>query len=129
MQGEGWKKELTFKYVLLKQGAIHVQEWDFFADQMTCSIRSGGNSGPKCGADHTFVTVFNGKVFWCCFTHRISNGPISLESGHKANEYPVSASEAMVVMKETGQAPEKELFDMFLSERTAKTGRARRPKK
>lgn len=128
MRGEGWKKELIIKHVEVKGTTIYCEEWDFFAENHPCSVRDGG-SGPKCGTDHVWVKCFNGKLFWCCWRHRICNGPISFDSGHKAKEYIVTATEAMDTCRDTGQSPPKELVGMFQEERVRKQkiGKYRRP--
>lgn len=127
MRGEGWKKELTIKRIVVKSGSIVCQEWDFFADNHPCSVRDGGNSGPKCGKDHAWLKAYNGKLFWCCFRHRISNGPISFDVGHKAKEYIVTAEQAVKICKDFGYKPPKEVMEAFNVERSTNIGRKRRP--
>lgn len=128
MRGQGWKKELTIKHIAVKGTTIYCEEYDFFAENQSCSVRDGG-SGPKCGTDHVWVTCFGGNLFWACWRHRICNGPISFDAGHKAKEYIITATEAMEICKSTGQAPVRELVGFFQEEsvRQQKVGRYRRP--
>lgn len=129
MRGEGWKKELTLKTIEVnKTGGISCKEYDFFATTFPCSIREHGNTGAKCGEVHAWIRIVNGKLFWCCFRHRIANGPISLETGSMAKEYPVSASEAIAICRDTGQTPPRELLNLDMDERASKIGTKRRPK-
>lgn len=127
MRGEGWKKELTLKHVELKNGSLYCQEYDFFATTFPCSIREHGNTGAKCGEVHAWIRVVNGKMFWCCFRHRIANGPISLETGSLAKEYSVSATEAIKICNDFGQDPPRELLNLYMEERAAKIGTKKRP--
>ena len=91
-------------------------------------MREGGTSGPKCGTDHTWVTCIGGKLFWSCFRHRIANGPITFEVGHKSKEYIIGASEALEICKGTNQTPPRELVDVYQQEFAEKTaGKRRRP--
>jgi len=128
MEGHGWSKDLTIKHIEIKKGVIFCEEWDFFADAMSCNVREGGTSGPKCGTDHTWVTCIGGKLFWSCFRHRIANGPITFEVGHKSKEYIIGASEALEICKGTNQTPPRELVDVYQQEFAEKTaGKRRRP--
>lgn len=127
MEGEGWAKELTIKHIDIKQGIIYCQEWDFFANLHICSIREGGHSGPKCGTDHVWIKCFNGKLFWACAKHRITNGPISFDEGNKAKEYIIGPEEAINVCRDTGQNIPRELLGMAADERARASGKRRRP--
>jgi len=95
---------------------------------MPCRIKEGGTSGPDCGIDHVWIRCFNGKLFWCCFRHRIANGPISFEIGRKAKEYVVNASDAIKICQGTGQAITRELMEMQTASSADKFGTKRRPK-
>ena len=128
MKGEGWLKELTLKVISVSGGAVKCQEWDFFASSFPCSIREGGNTGAKCGDMHTWLRSFNGKLFWCCYRHRIANGPISLETGRLAKEYPVSATEAVKICNDFGAEPPRELISLYMDEKASKAGVTRRPR-
>lgn len=129
MEGHGWKKELTIKRIVVIRGQIICQEWDFFADRMPCKAREGGSTGPDCGTDHAWITCLNGRLFWCCWRHRITNGPISFDKGSKAKEYPVGAMEAVEICKGTGQDILPELKSAYDMERAEKFGKRRRPTK
>jgi hypothetical protein len=129
MQGHGWRKELTIKHIEVKHGVIYCEEWDFFADQILCSIREGGMSGPKCGITHTWITCIGGKLFWSCFKHRIANGPISFEVGNKAHESIVGAGEAIEICRQTGQEPPREIISLYQGEVASKLNKRRRPSK
>lgn len=128
MRGEGWKKEMTLKRIVVKNGAISCQEWDFFAASFPCSIRDSGTTGAKCGETHVWIRNVNGKLFKCCFRHRIANGPISLETGRLAKEYPISATNAIHVCNASNADPPRELLNLYMDERASKTGRTRRPR-
>lgn len=127
MRGEGWKRSLTIKKIVEKpDGSITCQEWDFFHDTMPCRVRDGG-TGPRCGADHVWIRMLNGKLFWCCTLHRICNGPIGFEgAGTMPNEYPVSAIEAVEIYRANGQRVPKSIAEKFRASRTKRT-RRRRP--
>ena len=127
MRGEGWKKELTLKVIVVRNGAVFCQEWDFFAHTFPCSIRDGGSTGPKCGDAHVWIRNVNGKLYWCCFRHRIANGPISLETGTMAREYSVSATEAVKICNDFGARPPRELMNLYIDEKAEKVGIKRRP--
>lgn len=127
MEGHGWKKELTIKHIETIRGQIICEEWDYFADRMPCRMKEGGISGPDCGIDHTWITCIGGNLFWCCFRHRIANGPINRERGSKAKQYPVSASEAMDICRQTGQSVLPELMDAYQRELAGKMSKRRRP--
>lgn len=129
MEGHGWKKELTIKHIEIVRGQILCQEYDFFADRMPCKTRESGLSGPQCGTDHVWITCIHGRLFWCCFRHRVANGPISFEVGSKAKQYSVQAEEAVKICNETGQAILPELKNAYDLERAEKFGKRRRPNK
>ena len=127
MRGEGWKKEITLKVVVVKGGVIYKQEYDFFAENLPCRIRAQGMSGPECGTNHSWVKVLNGKLFIACGRHKVVNGPISVNVGHKAVEKPVSASIAIDICRETGQAPPPEVATGFQMEKAQQYRRRKRP--
>ena len=127
MEGHGWKKELTIKHIEITRGQIICEEWDYFADRMPCRMKEGGISGPQCGIDHSWVCCIGGKLFWACFRHRIANGPISRDIGNKAKEYPVTASDAMDICRQTGQMVLPELMDAYQKEMAGKISKRRRP--
>jgi hypothetical protein len=127
MEGHGWKKELTIKHIVIKAGVVYCEEWDYFADQIPCRIREGGTSGPTCGIDHTWITCISGNLFWSCFRHRIANGPISFEVGHKAKEYIIGATDALAICRSTNQTPPKEIVEATQSENAQKFNKRRRP--
>lgn len=127
MRGEGWKKEITLRKILVKNGIIYCQEFDFFAENMPCRIREHGMSGPECGTNHSWVKVLNGKLFMACGRHKVVNGPISMNVGYKAIEKPISASDALQICRETGQTPPPEVAEGFQMEKAQEYRRRRRP--
>lgn len=129
MEGHGWTKELTIKHIEVIRGQIFCQEYDFFVDRMPCKVKEGGTSGMICGTDHAWITCIRGRLFWCCWRHRIANGPISFQVGSKAREYPIGASEAVEICKATGQDILPELKSAYDMERAEKLGKRRRPSK
>lgn len=128
MRGQGWKKELTLKHVITRGSQVVCQEFDFYAERMPCSIRESGFEGPKCGVAHTWIKVLNGKLFWSCFRHKTTNGPISLSRGVRYAEYPITASQAIDICKETEQEIPKEIVSLYQREKTGGTMKTRRPK-
>jgi len=126
MRGEGWKKELTLKVVSLRGTQVICQEYDFYAERMPCSIRESGFEGPKCGVAHTWVKVIHGKLFWSCFRHKTTNGPISLSRGVRYAELPITASQAIDICKDTGQNIPKEIISLYQREKSG-TLKSRRP--
>ena len=128
MRGEGWKKEITVKRIVVKRGVIYCQEFDFFAENMPCRVREHGMSGPECGTNHSWVKVLNGKLFVACGRHKMVNGPISLNVGYNATEKIVSASDALATCRETGQTPPPEVRSGFQLEKAQEYSRRRRPK-
>jgi len=127
MHGEGWRKEITLKKIVVKRGTIFSQEFDFFAENLPCRIREGGMSGPECGTNHSWVKVLNGKLFIACGRHKVVNGPISLNVGYKAIEEPISASDALEICRQTGQTPPPEVASGFQLEKAQEYRRRRRP--
>lgn len=126
MRGEGWKKELTLKKIIVRGDIIICEEYDFFADKIACTVREYGVSGPQCGSDFAWVKVLNGKIFWACARHKIVNGPLSLSLGTKYKEYPVDPAQAEQTCREMGQKIPKQVKDIVALKRTRKTG-YRRP--
>jgi len=118
MTGEGWKKELTIKYILLRNGVIYCQEYDFYADMMPCRQKN-------CGANHTWLKCLNGKLFWACAVHQTCYGPITLDEGLKRKEYVVDVDKAVEVAKESGQTIPPEIKDIFLASKTIMPRRKR----
>lgn len=113
MKGEGWSRELTIKRIVVRNGVIFCQEWDFFADSMPCEIQEGG-AGPKCGSDHTWVRCYHGKLFWACGLHQTCYGPISFEgTGTMAKQYAIKPKEAVEVCRAYGQKIPPDVKNLF----------------
>lgn len=127
MRGEGWKKELTIKRIVIRNGVVQCEEWDFFATSFPCSVREGGSTGAKCGDAHVWIKCVNGKLFKACWRHRMANGPISFESGRRAKVYNVGTDEALKICHDYGYKPPKELLEIYNDERASKLGIRRRP--
>jgi len=124
MTGEGWKRELTIKKIVVRDGVIYCQEWDFFADTMPCRQKEGG-TGPECGSNHTWLRCLNGKLFWACALHKTACGPITFDVGRKVEEYPIDVNKAVEVCKEYGQPIPTSVRDIY---RATQTIRSRRPR-
>ena len=126
MKGEGWYRELTLRKIETIGGIPYIIEYDFWADKIPCKIREGGR-GPPCGTDHVWIKNLNGKIYWCCAKHRISQGPITMGLGHQADKKQISAVEAVRICRATGQDVPSELLGLVADETVSTKGIRKRP--
>jgi len=95
MSKYGFKKELTYRYLVEKEsGVLMVDEFDFYVDDMPCR---------GCGSEK-FEWLYadrSGVLLLCCYCEQV-NGAMNKEIGRFRKSYQVTLDEAITLLKSQG---------------------------
>lgn len=94
MSGHGWKKELTVKYLSIKEnGKIVCSEIDFYVKDFQCS----------CGSNEFLwlVPQKEGVGLACCYCKTVES-TVNRENGILRKTYEVTPNEALEIMRQKG---------------------------